>query len=428
MNILTLHAMGDFSTARRTSIKHCKFLETYQPGHNYLFHDFQAPVTPALKAIAWDAILLDVTFLCWRWARPRSAYEKLRETYAFVGESDAVKIAFPQDEYDHGGVLDAWLDDWKVDAVYSVVWSHWDLMFPRTKQRAEIIGSLTGYVDDEDIRTISPFAKPYAQRTIDVGYRARRLPPEFGRHGQLKYLLGERFLAANAGRGMVLDISNRPEDAIVGDGWLRFLGNSKFQLGNEGGSSIWDPDGAIRDRVHAFVAAHPQASFEDVEAACFPGLDRAEPFSAISPRMFETALTRTAQALVRAPYLGELRPDEHYIPIERDLSNMAEVADRMRDDVAAERMIEATYAALIAPPTYRYGHHAAQVMAKIRELHARKGVRGISTWRYEALLAAHREWVVRRADYGRARAWAGKLNRRVGPGRIKRALKKRLGR
>ena len=37
--ILVLHALGDFSRARRTSIHHARFLERHAPENDYLFHD-----------------------------------------------------------------------------------------------------------------------------------------------------------------------------------------------------------------------------------------------------------------------------------------------------------------------------------------------------------------------------------------------------
>lgn len=375
LNILVLHALGDMTAARRTSVNHAKFLAHHAPEHNYLFHDYSWPVTPSLLAIRFHVVLLDTTFLCMRYSRPRSIFEAIRGKYSFVSKSDAVKIAFPQDEYDHGEILDEWLESYGTDAVYSVVWNGWDLFFPRTSKKAEILQALTGYVSDEDVKNVSRFARPYRDRVIDVGYRARDLPAQFGSHGQLKARLGDRFVRAASGDGLRLDVSTRPEDVLLGDAWVRFLGDSKHTLGCEGGSSLWDPRGEIRDRVFEYVAEHPRSTFEEVEAACFPGLDRQRVFSAISPRLFEVTAARSDQVLVPAPYLGQLRPGEHYVPLAEDFSNIQEVLAALGDDAAAERRIEACWAALIEPDTYRYGRHAANVMAKIQELVARKGLK-----------------------------------------------------
>ncbi len=395
LKIGVFHALGDFSNVRKTSLNHCKYLERYQPDHDYFYHHIGDPVTPALTRMRFDAILFDVTFLCYRWVRPRTRFDEIYGQYQFLAKQDAVKLAFPQDEYDHGAVLDEWLEGYGVDVVYSVVWDAWDLMFPRTQRRAELLRGLTGYVDDADVEAMGKGARPFGERPIDVSYRARDLPPNFGRHGQLKAKLGERFGARAQGRGLALDLSNRLEDVILGDDWLRFLGSSKYVLGCEGGSSLWDPHGEMQDAVRAYVQAHPQAPYEEVEAACFAGQNREPPFSAISPRLFEVAAARAAQILVRAPYLGRLRPGEHYLSLEPDLSNVDEVVDQLGDAAHAQRMIEACHAELIAPDTYRYSRHAAEVMGKIEAHMAKKGLRARADSTFASLASEHAAAVTR---------------------------------
>ena len=64
-------------------------------------YSFRRPVSPRLRREQFDAILLDTTFLCWRSVLPHEQnLGRLLSEYAFVGDSDAVKIALPQDEYD----------------------------------------------------------------------------------------------------------------------------------------------------------------------------------------------------------------------------------------------------------------------------------------------------------------------------------------
>lgn len=365
--------MGDMSRARKTSVNHARFLADYQPGHDYVFHDCHAPVTPELRSIRFDAVLLDATFLCMRYLRPRSEFEVVRDRYAWIASLDAVVAAFPQDEYDHSEILDEWLEQYRTDVVYSVVWNGWDLFFPRVSRRAELRRALTGYVADADVATVGRYARPFGERTIDVGYRARQLPPQFGSHGQLKTRLGTLFEERVRGGGLHLDISTRPEDVLLGDDWLRFLGNSRHTLGCEGGSSIWDPRGEVRDRVAEYLVRAPSATFEEVERACFSGLDRQRVFAAVSPRLFEVAAARSSQILVPAEYLGVLVAGEHYLPIAADASNAEEVRSALGDARGAERRIDATWEVLIRPDTFRYSRHAAEVMRKLLDLRSLKG-------------------------------------------------------
>lgn len=427
LNVLVLHDLGDLARARRTSVLHATFLQRYQPGNNYLFHDCREPVTRALKAIGFHAVLLDVTFLCWRWVRPRARFQEMRERYAYLADTGAVLAAFPQDEYDEGETLDAWLADYRTDLVYTVLPAVRELIFPRTSQRAQIHPALTGYVEDADVAAVGRWAAPFAARSTDVFYRARNLPAYFGRHGQLKARLANRCqeigrVLSERGRPLRLDVSTRPEDTLLGEHWLKALGNARFTLGSEGGSSVWDPRGEIRDRCDRYVSEHPQAAFEEVAAQCFPGEDRPEAFSAISPRMFEAALTRTGQILVEAPYLGVLKPETHYLALAPDLSNFEEVLEASRDDRRAQERIEATHAALVEPDTFRYSRHAQEVMTELQALAQARGIKGSSPERFRALRAAHQLLLRQR----RARSGLELRARRLVPRPLKQALRRLL--
>jgi hypothetical protein len=365
LNILVLHAMGDFSSARKTSKDHALCFRRYAPMHNYLHHDVNAPVTTALREIQFHAVILDTTVLCIRYYRPRELFLSEKERYRFLGESDAVRVAFPQDDYDHSDLLDQWLDEYRTDLVYSVVWPHRALLYPRMMRRGEVLEALTGYVNDDDVGRGPSFAKAFDERRIDIGYRAKLLPAQFGRFGQLKGHIAKVITRAAAGQNLTLDVSTRPDQVFLGDEWLRFLGDCRWCVGAEGGSSLWDPDGRITDSVAAFVAQKPDATFEETEAACFPGLDGRYVFSAVSPRLFEAALARCAQILVTAPYLGVLRTGEHYLPLDESSDVLDDVVREVRNPETAERMVRAAYDALIASSRFRYSQHVARVIDRV---------------------------------------------------------------
>lgn len=368
MKILILHGLDNVDAARRTSINHAFFLPRHAPGHDYWLQSVSASVTEDLLNETFDAIVLETTFLCWRWAKPAAIhFEPLKRKYDFVRKSDAVKIAFPQDEPDHSFVLDDWLTDWKVDVVYSVYHPHRAEFYRRLSKRADIRFGYTGLVEPTDIAMVSRYAMPWRTRRIDVGYRASRLAPNFGWFGALKSELGERFKAAAAGKGLTLDISCDAKDAIRGDGWLRFLGQCRFVLGCESGQSIFDPTGSIKDSVDAYLAARPNAPFEEVEANCFPGQDRKAPFTCISPRLFEAAAAGCVQILIPGDYDGAIKPWEHYIPLEPDASNIDEIVAAMADEERMVNMLKASQKALIENSKYGYATYAADVLGVIAE-------------------------------------------------------------
>lgn len=366
MNILSLHAVGDPATTRRTSLNHLFFLPKYAPDHQYTFHKFGDPVS-RVATTRFDAVILDTSFLCNRWLRPHKLFDQLRTTYDFVRHMDAVKIALPQDEYDHCELLDEWLTDWGVDVVYSPCFKDQALFYGRVSKRAEIVEALTGYVDDIDLELGRRHAKPFDEREIDVGYRARDLGALFGRLGRIKGALADAFVDAAAGSELRLDVSTRPEDTIIGEAWLRFMGNCRFSLGSNSGSSLLDRRGRIRDAIAAYTAVYPDADFDAVEAACFPGLDGRHEMTALSPRIFETVVGGSCPVLVKGWYSGALEPDVHYIPIEPDFSNLKDVVERLHATDAARRMAERCYTDLILDDRFRYSTLARSVVGMIEK-------------------------------------------------------------
>jgi glycosyltransferase involved in cell wall biosynthesis len=315
LKVLILHDNYESSQVRRTSFNHAFCLLKYAPWNNYELHTFREPISRRLRQERFDVIILDTTFLCWRWSKPRKDYfDRLLNEFDFIANSEAIKVALPQDEYDHAQVLDQWLSDWRIDLIYSVCYEHRDVFYPKASAQAEIVEGMTGYIDDADIAMMRRLARPFEERDIDVGYRAKRLPPYFGRFGRLKAEMGERFRESFAGVGLLLDISVDPRHALIGDDWLGFLGNCRFTLGCESGSSLLDPTGEINHACGTYLAENPNADFKEIEAACFPGRDMQRIYSAISPRIFEAALAGTCQVLAPGRYMGILRPNEHYIP------------------------------------------------------------------------------------------------------------------
>ncbi|MGY3534242.1 hypothetical protein [Bradyrhizobium sp. USDA 4452] len=375
MRVLILHEIDDLASARRTSVNHAFCLIKYAPQNEYTLHSTRQPVTARLRNQCFDAIVLDTTFLTWRWAKPKSLrLDRILEQYAFIAKSDAVKIALPQDEYDHTEILDDWLADWKVDLIYSVCHEHRDEFYPRSGKRAAIVEGLTGYIDDADVALMQRFSVPFRERKIDVGYRAKALPAYFGRLGRMKSELGDHFRSGMNGRDLKLDISTDTRDVLVGDAWLRFLGNCKFTLGCESGSSLIDPRGEIRARVETQLQRNRSASFEELERTCFPGQDMKRVYSAFGPRLFEAAIAGSCQILTPGKYAGALNAGEHYISVEPDCSNADEVFEQMQDDNANETRIDACYRALVGNPKFRYRHFVSDMLMQIRNIADKKGL------------------------------------------------------
>lgn len=366
MKILLLHDLMSARPLRRQLANQALFFAKYRPETEVVLHAVGDPADEALRGGEFDAIFLDVSLLCWRWAKPVSVFEALLRDYAWVATHPAVKLAFPQDDYDHQAVLDEWLSAWGVDVVFSPLSRFASVLYPKTALTGEIRPFLTGFVDDVDLAIAERGRLPIAERRLDIAYRARPLPPNFGELGRLKTRIAEIVAPAARRAGLVVDVSTDPADTIFGDGWLKFLGSARYVLGTPSGSSVIDARGEIGARIAAFTAAHPGASFDEITQACVPAEASRHRMEAISPRVFETALARACQVLVRGEY-GPLEPDRHYIPIEPDFSNLEAVIARLGDHERAQRIADDCFALVTTADELHYRHAAEEIERAVAE-------------------------------------------------------------
>lgn len=350
-NVLVLHRMGD-PRYRRETVRSLEYMiPECRPDLNCIVHDSDLPFPDYLKDIDYQLIVLGPTFLCNRY--DSTEFNKAKTAYAFIKEAQACKIALPQDDYDCSAILDEWMVDWNVDCIYTVCPEHWVILYPRSIKKIDIRLGYTGYISDKWIDAWkSP--KTNSFRKVDVSYRASKLGTNFGRTGQLKWEIADRFKSALKGRSSLeIDISIEQKDLIPGAKWHEFLVNSKFCLATPSGSSLLDPYGNIRNCVNKYSAIKLNAAFHEFERKCFQGEDGKYNFVAISPRNIEAALAETVQIATPSRYSDLMSPDEHYIPLDEDCGNIYEVLQMMKDESLILNMKRQCKEAFLSEPRLR---------------------------------------------------------------------------
>lgn len=305
----------------------------------------------------YDAVVWHNSVLSWlRWS-PESQHGGLRKRALQLRAAAPVHVALPQDEFLNSERVNAFLTEIGVEHVFSVAPpSEWTKIYDGLDpEQVSLSRVLTGYLDEGTLRRIGRILREGRERTIDIGYRTVPGKPYLGRHAALKADLAEAVRQRAESRGLRTDVSSRTEDTFFGDDWYRFLASCRYTIGMEGGASLLDRDGSVRAAVDTYLANAPAASFEELEAACFPGRDGELSLFAISPRHLEACATRTAQILVEGEYSGVLQPGEHYIELRRDLSNLDEVLDIVADEPSAAARVSArAHADIVASDRFTY--------------------------------------------------------------------------
>lgn len=306
-----------------------------------------------LNRIKIDAVIFDTIFLSLHWAP-----EYFRQRAALcepVAGLSCPKIAIVQDEFYNIDLVVEFLKRIGVtDVLTCSEDGDWRKLYGNLElSRVRLRTVLTGYVDETWLQKVSK--QPVSKRPIDVGYRAWDNPYWLGEHGRQKVRVAQVVGAAARQRGLKVDVNNPAAlDFLIGEDWYAFLSRCRAVLGVEGGASVLDRDGSLKQRVEAYLVEHPNASFEETRDRCFPSRDHEIRLACLSPRHLEACVAQTCQVLVEGKYNGVLRPWEHYIPIKSDYGNVDEALDALQDDALVERIVKRAYEDVVASGRWSY--------------------------------------------------------------------------
>jgi hypothetical protein len=273
-----------------------------------------------------------------------------------ISRFDGLKVQFIQDEYRWIDAVTARMRELGIGLLYTCVPEREVPKVYGSVPGLRTITTLPGYVPEELVGRSTP---PVGERSVDVGYRGRMIPYWLGRLAYEKVAIGRGFAQRAAEYGLRVDISSAEGDRIYGEAWNRFMSSCRATLGTESGASIADFDGSIERDAKEYLARHAQASFEEVEQAVLAPHEGNVIINTVSPRLFEAAALRTAMVLFPGEYSGAVEPWTHYLPLEKDFSNIAEVAERVRDTAALHEMAERAHADLVASGRYSLARFVA---------------------------------------------------------------------
>lgn len=345
LNILMLY--DDGSTHVSTIMEH---LEAFRLHSRHRFHfmpatgyiDFEDRPGAAPDFSCYDAIAIHYSV---RVSTPDHLAPRIAD---LVAAYRGPKLLFIQDEYDQVETTRRCMERLGIDAVYTnVPFDSIDLVYPRARfTQVEFLPTLTGYVPEDP--AIDDFVTPMAERSLRIGYRGRTLPHHYGALAREKYTIGVEVKRLAQLRGVEADIEVDSDKRIYGTNWYRFIGSARATLATESGSNVFDFDGNLA----RLAAEHHDMDFDTFAARFLGEHEGLVHMNQISPKVFESIRLRTALILFEGTYSGVVRPNEHYLPLKKDYSNIDKIFDRLEDVAFLEAMTERAYTDIIASGRY----------------------------------------------------------------------------
>ncbi len=303
----------------------------------------------------YDAVIIHFTVrLAYPWHLAPTFAKRLE---AFRG----LKILLIQDEYDSPRQACSWIRRLGIQVVFTTVpEAYREIFYPRQLVGdVRFVRCLTGYVPHSLEQLVD--TKPLRERRVIVGYRGRTLPFWYGKLAREKYQIGVGMKAACQRRGVPCDIEWTEDKRINGDAWYAFLSDCRTTLGTESGANIVDPDGAISQEVRSALKRTRDLTFEQVHERFLASCEREGMMNQVPPKVFEAIALRTALVLFRGTYSDVIRANHHYIPLEKDFSNIDEVIDRVLDLPLLEEMTERAHRDVVATGAFSYATFVRKV-------------------------------------------------------------------
>lgn len=199
----------------------------------------------------------------------------------------------------------------------------------------------------------------FKSRQIDVGYRSYEEPWYLGNIE--KSQIAQYFLSKSQILDLKSDISMDPTRRFNEHGYASFLNSCKFQIGTESGTDFFDLDDYYRLQVNQYQTANPSATWHDIQGRFFSSSHSTLVMRIISGRQVEAAACKTVQILFKGRYNNYFKPDIHYIPLEKDFSNIGEVIEKMNDDIFCAELAVNAYNVAVNELSY------SSLLAKLKQ-------------------------------------------------------------
>ena len=311
------------------------------------------------KNYNYDLIVFHYTLLSINFSDPNRLKDKAHNLSGLNG----FKIAFPQDDYVYSAQLCEFFNDVGINHVFTLYNTPSDIKTVyklSTLNEKNFTTVLPGYVNDDDKVYLSKLSKSKFNK-IDISYRSRKNPPYLGKNSFVKWQIADEFKRKS--KNLKVDISTSEKDSIEGLSWLDFLFSSKTVLGVEGGASINDQRGELKEKY--LQNKDHELDFQIYHKKYLAAYEGNINLKCITPRIFEAILAKSCLILYEGNYSGILIPWKHFIPVKQDFSNIEIIIDRISDEKYCKKIASNAYRDIIESNKYDEEKFIKLVLSKI---------------------------------------------------------------
>jgi len=191
--------------------------------------------------------------------------------------------------------------------------------------------------------------EPLSRRKIDIGERSAEYPWYIGDVDRNKI---PDLLIQIMDYGFKVDCSHDDAKRFDRQGWAKFLSSCVATVTTEAGTSFLEKDDRTRLAVNKYVNENPSCTFADVYKLFFEHYSNAVSGKIISPRHFDAVGTKTCLIMFPGRFNDILKPDEHYISLQPDLSNLGDVVEKLKDESFLQKMVDKTHEYILDAHTH----------------------------------------------------------------------------
>ena len=134
--------------------------------------------------------------------------------------------------------------------------------------------------------------------------------------------------------------------------YVEFLNSIRGTIGAESGTYFLEKTDKIQKQIETFLSRYPESTFTEVYNRFIKKYPNPVNGKAVSSRHFEAVGTKTCQILLDGYYNGILKPNAHYLALNKDFSNIQDVLERFRDRHFVQKLVDDTYEYVMEWHTY----------------------------------------------------------------------------